>query len=129
MSPLNKSSLSIQNLSLIPHSYPLSLTPSLLSLLYISANSGVALRRNLKTFVRMKCHAMVLDSSLNSYPTVVCTVYTMFLMAAMRAHCYIQAVAKGHKGQSHRVPLRNAEHVCACVYEAIQFGARLIHTR
>ena len=87
------------------------------------------MRRAIKTFVRMKCHAMVLDSSLNSYPTVLRTVYTMFLLAAMRTHCYIKAVAKGHKGQHHHTPLHHAVHVCTCVYEAIQFGARLIHTR
>ena len=91
------------------------------------SRGGVALRRAIKSFVRMKCHAIVLDCSLNGYPTVVRAVYNMFLVAAMRTHCYVQRMA-GQGGGGHAAG-RNAAHLAACVCEAVEFGARLIHTR
>jgi hypothetical protein len=58
--------------------------------------------------VRTKCHAIVLDGSINSYPSgidiikaitifslsklVLESVYTMFLVAAMRTACYIRKI-------------------------------------
>jgi len=92
------------------------------------ARGGVALRRAVKSFVRMKCHAMVLDGTLNRYTTVVRNVYTMFLVAAMRTHCYLRGMG-GHGGGGGHAAGRNAAHVAACVCEAVEFGARLIHTR
>jgi hypothetical protein len=83
---------------------------------------GISLRRSIKGFVRMKCHAMVLDAALNSYPTVLRTVYRMFLFAAMRTHNYLKSMNKA-------AMKRNVLHLCRSVYEAVMFGARLIHSR
>lgn len=87
------------------------------------AHSGLAVRLCIKSLVRMKCHAIVLDSELNLYPTVLKTVYSMFLVAAMRTHAYLKALHRNSKG------IKNSTYLCTCIDEAIQFGARLIHSR
>jgi len=84
--------------------------------------TGLVLRRAIKSFVRTKCHAIVLDSSINSYTTVCRSVYTIFLVAAMRTHVCIRAM------QSFYIS-KNAAYIVQCIDEAIVFGARLIHSR
>ena len=81
---------------------------------------GTTLRRFIKSFVRTKCHAIVLDSSINSYPSVLESVYTMFLVAAMRTACYIRKLG---------FTKERLNFVCKCIDEAVKFGAHLIHTR
>jgi hypothetical protein len=83
---------------------------------------GLALRRAIKSFVRMKCHAIVLDSSLNSYSTVYRTIYMLHLVAAMRTHVFIASM---HAFD----PEKNSAYIIQCIVEAVSFGARLTHSR
>jgi telomerase reverse transcriptase len=83
---------------------------------------GFALRRVMKTFVRMKCHAIVLDSVLNLYNTVFKTVYEIFLVAAIRTHAFIL-------NSKYFRAYNNTNHLFQCIIEAVLFGARLIHSR
>jgi len=87
-----------------------------------SGQAGLVLRRVMKSFVRTKCHAIVLDSTLNSYTTVSRSVYTLFLVAAMRTHVCVRAM------QSFSVA-KNSTYIVQCIIEAVFFGARLIHSR
>jgi hypothetical protein len=82
------------------------------------AKPARALKRALKSYVRMKCHALVLDMALNSTKTVFCSVFDIFLVAAMRMHAFIQAMKHFSVEQNH-------EYVAACIFDAILFGARL----
>ena len=84
--------------------------------------SGLALRRAMKSFVKTKCQAIVLDASLNSYSTVYQSIYTLFLVAAMRTQIYVQHM------QGFRIS-KNVSFLIECIVEAVFFGARLIHSR
>lgn len=59
------------------------------SLLIDGWKMGVGLRKAMKCFVRMKCHAIFLDNSINRYSTVVGTVYEMYLMVAVRTLAHL----------------------------------------
>ena len=59
------------------------------SLLIDGCKVGVGLRKAMKSFVRMKCHAIYLDRMINWYSTVVSTVYEMYLMVAMRTMAHL----------------------------------------
>lgn len=87
------------------------------------ARSGAALRRAIKSFMRMKCHAIVLDAQINSKRTVVQTLYTMYLIVAMRTYAYIRHLRQVLPN------VRNDSNVCASIVEGVMFGARLINTR
>jgi telomerase reverse transcriptase len=86
------------------------------------SNTGRALRRAIKSFVRSKCHGIVLDSSLNRNVTVLHSVYSIFLVAAMRSHSFLTRL--GPQGIQ-----CNIFHVVRCIYAGIIFGARLVHSR
>ncbi len=82
---------------------------------------GTLLRRVMKAYMRTKTHALVLDTEvINTVPTVVQNIYTIFLMAAMRTHCYL---LKSDGGLS-KVIGTNTFFLCHCIDEAIIFGAR-----
>ena len=84
-------------------------------------SQGTLLRRVMKAYMRTKTHALVLDTEvINSVPTVVQNIYTIFLMAAMRTHCYL---LKSDGGLS-KVISTNTFFLCQCIDEAIVFGAR-----
>jgi hypothetical protein len=85
--------------------------------------SGAALRRAIKMFMRMKCHAVVLDAALNSKATVVKTLYTMYLIAALRTATYLAQLRKTFPA------VGNHRHLLRCIREGVTFGARLIRTR
>ena len=87
---------------------------------------GHSLRRVMKTYVRMKANAIVLDAALNSRDTVLCTIYQMFLVAAMRTHCLIKKMGAGNVTSTVQ---RNTEYLVRCIEEAVLFGARLFHSR
>ena len=72
--------------------------------------------------MRTKCHAIVLDSALNSYATVYRSIYQLFLVAAMRTHVCIHSLKNFNIS-------RNSLYVVRCIVEAVLFGARLIHSR
>lgn len=97
--------------------------PLLSSVLVEFTRSGAAFKRAIKTFMRTKCHAIVLDAQLNSKPTVACTLYTMYLVVAMRTHAYLKHLRQATGQQT------NPAHIQSCITEGIMFGARLIYTR
>lgn len=90
------------------------------------AEYGHSLRRVMKTYVRMKANAIVLDATLNSRSTVICTIFQMFLVTAMRTHCLLKKMGAGSISSTVR---HNAIYLFRCVNEAVLFGARLIHSR
>ncbi len=91
-----------------------------------SVTQGSLLRRVMKAYMRTKTHALVLDTEvINTVPTVVQNIYTIFLMAAMRTHCYLLK----SDGGLHKVIHTNTFFLCQCIDEAVVFGARLIHCR
>ena len=85
--------------------------------------SGAALRRAIKSFMRMKCHAIVLDAQINSKPVVVQTLYTMYLIVAMRTYAYVRHLRQILPN------VRNDNYLCRSIVEGVMFGARLINTR
>lgn len=87
-------------------------------------NVGAGLRKALKTFVRMKCEPLVLDSNINCPETVFRTVYQIFLVAALRMHSYLRCLKQRGKRAS-----SNGIFLSKCITEAIMFGSRLIHSR
>jgi hypothetical protein len=92
----------------------------------------------------MRCHAIVLDCSLNDYSTVLSNIYIMYLIAAMRIHCYLKILNNTNKirrrkynninknsnnKDKNKENNKNSKFLCKCIDEGILFGARLIHTR
>ena len=55
-----------------------------------TAAVGATLRRRLYSFLRPKCHALLLDGRLNSAATVRLNIYQSFLLAAIKFHCYVK---------------------------------------
>ena len=53
---------------------------------------GSTLRRRLYSFLRPKCHGVLLDTRINSVATVRLNVYQAFLLAAIKFHCYTRAL-------------------------------------
>jgi len=80
----------------------------------------------MKTYVKAKCHGILLDSTINSLSIVENNVYEIFRVAALRTACYIKKLLTGPSGSSSAL---NSRYVVHCVLEAILYGARLLHTR
>ena len=57
---------------------------------------GSTLRRRLYSFLRPKCHGVLLDTRINSLPTVWLNIYQAFLLAAIKFHCYTRALPQRH---------------------------------
>ncbi|XP_027190642.1 telomerase reverse transcriptase isoform X3 [Cicer arietinum] len=51
---------------------------------------GNHLKEKLRLFLRPKCHPLFFDSNINSAAVVRLNVYQMFLICAMKFHCYIR---------------------------------------
>ena len=85
-------------------------------------NAGLNIRRNIKTFIRMKLHALLFDSHINSRKVVLLNVYTTHLLAAMRTHCYMSRLGGG-------TVTRNRLYFSRCVEEGVLFGAQLVSSR
>ena len=49
---------------------------------------GNTLRRRLYSFLRPKCHGVLLDTRINSVQTVWLNIYQAFMLAAIKFHCY-----------------------------------------
>lgn len=100
------------------------LSRSLASSVSIEANHpGMAFRRAIKSFFRMKCHALVLDTDMNSETTVLDSVVNLYQLTAARSLAYYQRLHR-----TYRV-LLTPVYVLRCIREGILFAARLIPTR
>lgn len=53
---------------------------------------GTTLRKRLFSFLRPKCHAILLDARINSIAVVRLNIYQAFLLAAIKLHCYTRAL-------------------------------------
>ncbi|XP_027343791.1 telomerase reverse transcriptase [Abrus precatorius] len=51
---------------------------------------GIHLKEKLRLFLRPKCHPIFFDSNINSAAVVRLNVYQVFLLCAMKFHCYIR---------------------------------------
>ena len=87
-----------------------------------SVKPGQAFRRAIKTFMKSKCHALVLDARLNSKLTVVRTIYSMFLVSASRTVAYLDKIRSSHRRM-------RSMYIVECITEAIIFGCKLIKSR
>jgi hypothetical protein len=61
-----------------------------------SSAVGSTLRRRLYSFLRPKCHGVLLDTRINSVATVWLNIYQAFLLAAIKFHCYTRALPQRH---------------------------------
>lgn len=50
---------------------------------------GIHLKEKLRLFLRPKCHPIFFDSNINSDAVVRLNIYQIFLISAMKFHCYI----------------------------------------
>ena len=53
------------------------------------SNPHLGLRRAILTYLRMKLHAIILDSAINEKDTVVESLYHLCIVAAMRTYVYL----------------------------------------
>ena len=108
---------------------------------------GSTLRRRLYSFLRPKCHGVLLDTRINSLPTVWLNVYQSFLLAAIKFHCYTRALPQRHLNVqfftrcASRVSAADTvvnrphlcyccrRYACRCVLHAVQAMRSLIRRR
>jgi len=60
-----------------------------------AAAVGNTLRRRLYSFLRPKCHGVLLDTRINSVQTVWLNIYQAFMLAAIKFHCYTRVRKRG----------------------------------
>lgn len=84
---------------------------------------GSHFNRSIKSFFRMKCHAIFLDHAINSSHVIVGNLYDMFLVTALRTVTYLKRIRHAYR-QRLRV-----DFVKKCIREGILFASRLIHIR
>lgn len=116
-------SINTQTLEVTPNFQRILDRPLRTSVSIASKHIGVSLRKSLKSFVRMKCFSLVLDSSLNGRVTVVASVYRLFLMAAMRTHAFLSTSHSRYRTQW------DPRYLCRCLEETIHFGTMLVKSR
>lgn len=58
---------------------------------------GCSLKRKLCCFMRPKCHPVFLDSNINSAAVVRLNIYQVFLLCAMKFHCYVSEISYIYK--------------------------------
>ena len=77
----------------------------------------------MKSFLRPKCHALVLDPFLNSRNSIIQSISSIYLVAGMRGFSYLKgsgiAASKGC----------GPFFICRCLSEAVLYGAKLMKTR
>lgn len=81
-----------------------------------------ALQKAVFTFIRMKVHAIVLDSAINSKLTVIQNLSSLFLVAAMRTHAYVKKLD---------MFCRSVEDgfLFQCLLNGVTFCSNLVHSR
>ena len=81
---------------------------------------GSTLRRRLYSFLRPKCHGVLLDTRMNSVTVVWLNIYQSFLLAAIKFHSYTRALPQRHF---------NVHFFTRCVLHAVQAMRCLIRRR
>jgi telomerase reverse transcriptase len=82
--------------------------------------SGVALRQKLKNFAMPKCVALLLDARINRPAIVHLNLYQIFLLCAMKFHCYVHSVSDLQ---------RNQRFLFEAIEDAIDFTNGLVQSR
>lgn len=103
-----------------------------------SKSPGRSLRKCIKNFIRMKCHALILDARLNPADAVRKSVMSIFLVAAMRTVCYVRrlrmlssggpSIGEGSESCKSKKGI-NLDFIYRSVVEGIRFGCRLLRSR
>lgn len=86
------------------------------------SKSGQALQKAIKSFIRMKCHAIILDSAINSKVTVLKSLYSIYIVSGMRMIKFLDKLKLA------KITI-SAWHLAHSIMEGISFGAKLIVTR
>ncbi len=84
---------------------------------------GNNLKRMIKAFFRMKCHAILLDSSINRKTTIIKNLYELYLLAALRTITHIKKL----KHVCH-ISIR-VGHLITSVHEGLMFASKLLRIR
>jgi hypothetical protein len=71
------------------------------------SKAGTRFRRKIIQFIKPKCHAILLDTQINSIETVWFNVYQIALVAAMKFYCHATELPKS--------PLENARFIVGMV--------------
>ena len=77
---------------------------------------GVHLKEKLCVFLRPKCHPIFFDSNVNSEAVVRLNIYQIFLLCAMKFHCYIHDlsfICKLHKRYCSDIIQRSLRYGCS----------------
>ncbi len=79
--------------------------------------SGTSLRKKLKLFAMPKCVPLLLDVRINRPSSVHLNLYQIFLLCAMKFHCYVPGL------------LCNQQYLFSIIEDAVDFTAALAHSR
>jgi len=88
-----------------------------------SSFNGQSLRRSIKSLIRMKIHAIILDPRISSMDCIIQSLFSMFCLAGWRVREYIHRVFYLSKN-----PM-NLHFIEQCLVDGIYFGARLVRSR
>ncbi|GMH42417.1 hypothetical protein BSKO_10336 [Bryopsis sp. KO-2023] len=83
------------------------------------SNPGRRLLTRLCMHVRIKCHPLLLDSTINSPTTVRVNIYQMLLLCAIKFHCYVASLPV----------LPRASMLMSCIHCTIKYLIHLIKHR
>lgn len=84
------------------------------------------LKKSVCNWIRMRCHALILDTaSLNTKASVLESIYQVYCVAAFRMGISLDKLTSN----SRRVVKMDEQYVMRCIRECILYGARLIHGR
>jgi hypothetical protein len=115
--------LNVETLEVCPDATRILNRPLTHSISIDSQQMGNNLKRMIKAFFRMKCHAILIDSSINERSTVIKNLYELYLLAALRTITHVKKL----KYLCH-VSIRS-EHLIASVHEGIIFASKLLRIR
>jgi telomerase reverse transcriptase len=110
--------------------YDLQIQPDFKRIIKLTSSiTSVAQIRHLKgavcNWIRMKCHTLVLDTSLNSLSSAMESVYHVYSVAAYRMAVSMDKLRVHNRG----LAKLSEGYTLRCIRECILYGARLIHAR
>ncbi|KAK7323478.1 hypothetical protein VNO77_26952 [Canavalia gladiata] len=85
---------------------------------------GIHLKEKLRHFLRPKCHPIFFDSNINSAAVVRLNVYQVFLLCAMKFHCYMRDLSfiyKLHKRYCSDIILRSLRYMYQLIKKRMHF--------
>ena len=82
-------------------------------------NLSKSFTKSIKTFFRTKCHKIFFDKQINSKSRTIKSIYTSFLITAMRTHIFLKITG------TQFVNL-NPDYILASIEEGVIYGSRLV---